>query len=160
MVKKEKKDSKKKKSDIEEIIKQRDEYLDGWKRALADLENYKKQVEKEKEIVVQLLKTDILLKIIPIMDNWGKAEKNIPEDQKDSEWIKGVLAIKTQLEDFLKKENVEKIETVGKKFDPSLHEAFMQEESDKEEGVILEELEPGYKMGDRVIKYPKVKVSK
>jgi len=149
-----------KKIDIEKIIKQRDEYLNGWKRALADLENYKKQLEKEKDLVIQLLKADIILKIIPVLDSFEKAVKAIPKEQKDSDWVKGILAIKSQLEDFLKKENVERVETVGKKFNPSLHEALIEEESDKESGIILEELEAGYKMGEKIIKYPKVKVSK
>ena len=61
---------------------------------------------------------------------------------------------------MLKKEGLEKIKTVGEKFDPNFHEALLEEESEKEEGTILEELEPGYRLGERVVKYPKVKVAK
>jgi len=145
------------KVDIEKILKERDEYLLGWKRAMADLDNYKKQIEKEKEMLVQFLKADAMLKLLPIMDNWEVAMKNAPQDD---EWVKGIVAIKNQLDDFFKKEGVEKVKTVGEKFDPNMHEAMLEEESDGEDGMILEEFEPGYKIGERVIKYPKVKVSK
>ena len=148
------------KVNIEEIIAERDDNLLGWKRALADLDNYKKQVEKEKEMFVQFLKADAVMKLLPIMANWEKAMKNIPQDQKDSEWVKGINAIKNQLDEFFSKEGLEKVKTVGEKFDPNLHEAMLEEETDGPEGVILEEFEPGYRVGERVIKYPKVKVSK
>jgi len=150
----------KKSNEIEQIIKERDENLAGWKRALADLDNYKKQVEKEKELFVSLVRADAISKLLPIMNSWEMAMKNIPADQKDSEWMKGIVAIKNQLEDFFKKEGVIRIETVGQKFDPNLHEAMLEEESTQPEGIILDEFEPGYKIGERVIKYPKVKVSK
>ena len=146
--------------ELEIVSQERDANLAGWKRSLADFENYKRQVDKEKEILIQLLKSDIVIKLLPIMDNWEMAVKNIPEEQQGSEWIKGIVAIKNQLEDFFTKEGLERIKTVGEKFDPNLHEAMLEEESDKEDGIILEEFEPGYRIGERVIKYPKVKVSK
>ncbi|HRY60008.1 MAG TPA: nucleotide exchange factor GrpE [Patescibacteria group bacterium] len=146
--------------ELEKISQERDANLAGWKRSLADFENYKKQFEKEKEAIVQYLKADAVMKLLPIMANWEVAVKNVPQDQKDSEWIKGIIAIKSQLDDFFKKEGLEKVITVGEKFDPNLHEAMLEEESDQPEGIILEEFEPGYRIGERVIKYPKVKVSK
>lgn len=148
------------KVDIESIIEERDANLAGWKRSLADFENFKKQFEKEKEMLVHFLKADAVSKLLPIMANWEIAMKNIPEDQKESEWIKGITVIKDQLDEFFKKEGLERIMTVGEKFDPNMHEAMLEEETDGEEGLILEEFEPGYKIGERVIKYPKVKVSK
>lgn len=150
----------KKPSEIEQIIQERDENLAGWKRSLADFENFKKQFEKEKEALVHFLKADAISKLLPIMANWEIAMKNVPKDQKDSEWIKGITVIKDQLDEFFKKEGLEKVKTIGEKFDPVMHEAMLEEETDGEEGVILEEFEPGYRIGERVIKYPKVKVSK
>jgi molecular chaperone GrpE len=149
-----------KNDELERVSEERDANLAGWKRSLADFENFKKQVEKEKELFVQLVRADSISKILPIMNNWEIALKNIPEDQKDSEWVKGIIAIKNQLEDFFKKEGVMRMETIGEKFDPTLHEAMLEEETDGTEGIILEEFEPGYRIGERVIKYPKVKVSK
>lgn len=145
---------------IEEIIQQRDEYLSGWKRSLADLENFKKQAETHKEQSLSLLKAKVISEILPIVGNFEKAFSFVPADAKDSEWIKGMAAIKNQMEALLTHNGVEKIKTVGEQFDPNLHEAVMQE---TREGIapdlILEEFEPGYKIGDRVITYPKVKVS-
>jgi molecular chaperone GrpE len=148
------------KVDIETISQERNEYLLGWKRAIADLDNYKKQVEKEKETIVHFLKADAMMKLLPIVNNWDIAMKNVPTELEANEWIKGVVAIKSQLEDFFKKEGLEKVKTIGEKFDPTLHEAMLEEETEGEGGVILEEFEPGYRIGERVIKYPKVKVSK
>lgn len=149
-----------KKNEVEQIIAERDEYLAGWKRSIADLDNYKKQVEKEKEIFIQYLRVDVIMRLLPIIANWEKAVKSVPENQKDSEWIKGTLAIKNQLDEFFSKEGLEKVKTVGEKFNPELHEAMLEEETDSEGGVILEEFEPGYSIGGKIIKYPKVKVSK
>ena len=150
----------KKPNEIEQIIQERDENLAGWKRSLADFENYKRQFEKEKDSLVSFLKADAVMKLLPIMANWEVAMKNIPEDQKNSEWIKGITAIKSQLDDFFKKEGLERIECVGNKFDPACHEAVFEAEHEGDEGMILEEFEPGYRIGEKVIKYPKVKVSK
>ncbi|MDD5731401.1 MAG: nucleotide exchange factor GrpE [Patescibacteria group bacterium] len=148
------------KINIEEILQERDANLAGWKRSLADFENFKKQFEKEKETLIHYMKADAISKLLPIMANWEVAMKNIPEDQKDSEWIKGIMAIKNQLDEFFQKEGLEKVKTVGEKFNPNIHEAMLEEESDQPDGTILEEFEPGYRIGERVIKYPKVKVSK
>ena len=150
----------KKSTEIEKIITERDEYLAGWKRALADLDNYKKQVEKEKETIISFLRINSVTKILPIVANFEKAIATIPAESKEGEWTKGIVAIKTQLDELLKKEGLEKIKTVGEKFDPNFHEALLEEESNEEEGIILAELEAGYRLGDRVIKYPKVKVAK
>ena len=150
----------KKSTEIEKIITERDEYLAGWKRALADLDNYKKQVEKEKETIISFLRINSVSNLLPMVANFEKAIGAIPAEQKDSEWTKGIVAIKAQLDELLKKEGLEKMATVGQKFDPTLHEAILEEESEKEEGTILEELEPGYKIDERVVKYPRVKVAK
>ncbi|MBI2448297.1 nucleotide exchange factor GrpE [Candidatus Microgenomates bacterium] len=150
----------KKPTEIEQIVAEKEEYLNGWKRAMADLDNYKKQVGKEKEMVVQFLKVNSVSGMLPIVANFEKAIGAIPTEQKESEWTKGIVAIKIQLDELLKKEGLEKMITVGQKFDPNLHEALLEEESEGEEGMILEEFEPGYRIGERVVKYPRVKVAK
>jgi molecular chaperone GrpE len=157
---KQKKTTEEVRTNLEEIIAERDANLAGWKRSLADFENYQKQFEKEKETLVHYLKADAVSKLLPIMANWETAMKNIPAELEGNEWIKGVTAIKSQLDEFFKKEGLEKVATVGEKFDPNLHEAMLEEETEGPEGIILEEFEPGYKISERVIKYPKVKVSK
>lgn len=144
-----------------ECQKQRNEYLAGWQRARADYLNYKKE---EGERAVEILKyaaESLTLKILPILDNFELAEKNLPTDLKEDDSIKGLLQIKTQLQDFLKNQGVEKIKTIGQKFDPSLHEAVDEIElEDKESGTIIEEVQKGYKLNGRVIRPAKVKTVK
>ncbi|MFA7308943.1 MAG: nucleotide exchange factor GrpE [Patescibacteria group bacterium] len=148
------------KHDIEAILHERDEFLDGWKRALADIENLKKQQDRDKEYLLSMLKAKVVSEILPIADNLEKAFNHVPDEHKESDWVKGVHGIRGQIGNFLTANGVEKIETKGNLFDPNLHEAVMQEsDPDYDEGTILEEFEPGYKIGDKVIKYPKVKVS-
>ncbi|MFA6189960.1 MAG: nucleotide exchange factor GrpE [Candidatus Staskawiczbacteria bacterium] len=150
------------KNQLEEAKDKCEEYLNGWKRERADFLNYKKD---EMERIGQLVKysnEELILKIIPILDNIYLAESHVPDDLKDNDWIKGFNAIKNQLCDFLKKEGIEPISTDGK-FDPNLMEAV--EEVERSEGcpvsgAIVEEVQRGYTMGGTLIRVAKVKVAK
>jgi len=132
-----------------------EEYLNGWKRERADFLNYKKD---EMERIGQLAKyatEELILKIIPILDNIYLAETHVPAELKTHKWIEGFNAIKNQLADFLKKEGIEAIETVGKKFDPNLMEAV-----EGEGETVSEETQKGYTMHGQIIRVAKVKISK
>ena len=154
-------DSEEFKKEIEKYKKLKEEYLANWQRERADFLNYKKEELLRMGEIVSYASTDLILKIIPILDNFELAEKNISSEVKNNEEIKGLLQIKNQLEDFLKKQGVEEIESVGKKFDINLHEAVEElEVNGKEPGVVLEEVKKGYTMQGRVIRIAKVKVSK
>ncbi len=154
-------DSEEFKKEIEKYKKLKEEYLANWQRERADFLNYKKEELLRMGEIVSYASTDLILKIIPILDNFELAEKNISSKVKNNEEIKGLLQIKNQLEDFLKKQGVEEIESVGKKFDINLHEAVEElEVNGKEPGVVLEEVKKGYTMQGRVIRIAKVKVSK
>lgn len=146
---------------IDECEKIKNEYLAGWQRARADLLNYKKE---EMERVGELLKyanEGLILKILPILDNFEIAEKNLPENLKSDENVKGLLLIKNQLKDFLKQNGVEEIETLEKKFDPVFCEVIEEiETNEKEAGIVLEEIQKGYKINGRVLRPAKVKISK
>ncbi len=151
--------------EIKNLKKKCEQYLDGWKRALADFQNLKKQIEKEKEVFKNIANLDLILKLLPVLDNFDRALKFLPEklEKIGKDWIQGIFQIKKQLEEILKKEGVEAIEVKEKKFDPLKHEAVSFIESDAEEGTILEVLEAGYKIitpEEKIIKYPKVIVSK
>jgi molecular chaperone GrpE len=158
----------KNKTDIEELKKKLEEcerkaseYLAGWQRARADLLNYRKE---ELERVGELIKyadVGIILKILPILDNFEMAEKKLPENLKNDENIKGVLLIKNQIQDFLKSQDVEEIKSVGEKFDPNWHEVVEEiEKKDKEAGIIIEEIQKGYKIHGRLLRPARVKVAK
>lgn len=150
---------------LKECQKLKEEYLAGWQRARADLINYKKN---EMERISELLKnanTDLILNILPILDNFEIAIKEIRNQKskiKDSEKIiKGFLQIKNQFQDFLKSQGVEEIKSIGEKFDPNFHEVIAQiEVRDKESGIIIEEIQKGYKIHGKVLRPAKVKVSK
>jgi molecular chaperone GrpE len=149
------------KKKLEEAEKLKNEYLAGWQRARADLINYKKE---ELERVGELIKfsaNGLILKILPILDNFEIAEKKLPEDLKNNENVKGILQIKNQILNFLKEQGVEEIKSVGERFDPNFHEVVEEVEAkDKEPGTIVEEIQKGYKINGRLLRPAKVKVAK
>ena len=145
---------------LKECQKQRDEYLAGWQRSRADFLNYKKEEVARLQEFLKYVNEEAILKILPILDNFEEAEKEIPEDKKD-DYLKGLLQIKTQLQDFLKNQGVEKIKALGEKFDPNFHEVAEEVAlNDKESGIIIEEVKKGYLLNGKVIRPAKVKVSK
>ena len=149
------------KKKLEEFQKLKDEYLTGWRRARADLLNYKKE---EMERIGEFLKyadVGLILKILPILDNFELAEKKTSEDLKNNNSIKGILQIKNQFQDFLKNQGVEEINCLGQKFDPNFQEIVEEVEiKDKESGIITEEIQKGYKINGRLLRPAKVRVAK
>ncbi len=156
------KDKENRKKKIKEVIKKEREekegYLEGWKRAKSDLVNYKKDELKRMNGYLFYEKKKILLKIISILDSFQRAEKEV-EKRDNDEIIGGFLIIKKQLEMFLSEEGVEKIDAVGKEFDPQFHEAVEVVEDSEKSGVVVEELEKGYLLDGEVIRASKVKVA-
>jgi molecular chaperone GrpE len=144
-----------------ECQKKKDEYLAGWQRARADFLNYKKgEMERFKEIL-KYGNENLILKILPILDNFEKAEKEIPDDKKNDKFLAGLFQIKTQIQDFLKNQGVEEIKTIGEKFDPNFMEGVGEvEKSEAEPGMVVEETQKGYILNDKVIRPAKVKVAK
>lgn len=137
-----------------------EEYLNGWKRAKADYLNLKKDMEKQLAQSSQFAAAATILELLPIADHFKLALDHIPEDEKQKEWVKGILHIHKEFNDMLKRFGIEMIETEGKEFNPELHEAVSRE---KKEGVkphtILKELTPGYKLFDKVLQHAKVHVA-
>lgn len=126
-------------------------------RLQAEFENYKKRIDKEKGEFVKYSKHEVIAKILPILDSFELAIKNA---KNNPNFLKGVELIFSQLYSTLESEGLRPIEALGKKFDPYKHEVLMQEASDKEEDVVLEELQKGYMLNDKVLRHSKVKVSK
>ena len=103
----------------------------------------------------------LIFNFLPILDNFEKAEKETPEDLKNNQYFKGLLQIKNQIQDFLKNQGVKEIESVGKKFDLNLHEIVVEIElKDKEPGIIVEEIQKGYLIEDKLLRVAKVKIAK
>jgi len=150
------KDSKKKKKSQAVSLDQKcQEYLLGWQRAQADYENLKKESESKIEQLGSLIKTNLLSDLIPIVDNFEQATAHVPENQQKEGWVVGIFQIKRQLEEFLKENGLEKIETVGQKFDPLLHEAVGQEKSEKKD-IIIKQVSSGYQYQGKTIVPAKV----
>lgn len=151
------------KEKLQECEKLKNEYLAGWQRARADLINYKKEELERVGEMIKYANLGLILKILPILDNFEIAIKNLPEDLKENENVKGLLQIERQLKDFLKSHQVQeiKIEIGQEKFDPNFHEVVEEIETDnKETGTILEEVQKGFKFQNQVLRPAKVKVAK
>lgn len=134
-----------------------DKYL----RACAELENTKKRLEKEKVDSVKYANDSLILEFLPILDNLEIAEKHIKEAKDFKAVQEGVDMIQLQMQDFLKEIGVERIKTVGEKFDPHQHEVVEVVESlDKGDELIVEELKPGYKINGRLLRPALVKIGK
>ena len=126
-------------------------------RLQADFVNYKNRTEREKSNSIILANEDLILKLLPILDNFNRAFAHADLNDKI---IKGFVMIKEQFESVLKSEMVEEIESDGAVFDPNLHNAVMTESKEGvESGIVIETFEKGYKIKDKVIRPSMVKVS-
>ncbi len=126
-------------------------------RTQANFENYRKQTQKRMEELQQMAARDVLVQLLPVIDNLELALKNAnPSHLED--FVKGVTLISDQFTTLLGELGVHSIPTDGK-FDPFLHEAIMKSPSDKSENIILEEFQRGFTLNGKVIRHAKVKVS-
>jgi len=156
MTKKEEKKAEKKtkEQELQEQIKDLTETL---QRLQAEFENYKKRVDREKTEFCVFAKADFIRKILPFVDTFEIALKN---KDKCSDFIKGMELMYVELVSLLEKEGVKPVDALGKKLDPTLHDVLLTEKSDKAEGTILEELQKGYMLNNKVLRHAKVKVAK
>ena len=138
-----------------------DSYYDKYVRAHAEFENAKKRMEKDKADYAKFANECFVIDFLPIIDSLEMSEKHIKEAKDFKAVQEGVDMIHIQIQKFLKDMGVEKIKTVGEKFDPHMHEAVETvEANDKEEGLIVEELKPGYKFNGRLLRPASVKIIK
>ena len=141
--------------------KERDEYLDGWRRTKADLANYKADEMKRLEEMAKYGNEEIIKGMIGVLESFDLAMQSI-KDEKSRE---GVEHIRSQLEETLKRHGLQKIELkIGDKFNPQFHEVLLQDETNSadegEHDIVLEELSCGYMLHGKVIKTSKIKISK
>lgn len=148
------------KKKLQECEKKKEEYLAGWQRAKADFLNYKKEERERTEETLKYAGEILSLNLLPILDNFDFASKNLPENLRKDENVKGILQIRKQILDFLKTQGIEEIKAKpGDKFDPRFQEAVETAEG-KEAGTILEEIKKGYTINGKVLRPAKIKVSK
>jgi len=147
---------------LEEERTRAEEYLDQWKRARAEFINFKKRNEKEQEELLKFANSVLIAKLLPILDDFERATKTIPDKIHTLTWVEGIFLIYRKLQAILGQEGVTEIEAeAGKEFDPTIHEAVVYEESEEyKEGQIIDILQRGYKLHDRVVRPTLVKVAK
>jgi len=167
-----KKEGGKIKKELKECENLKQEYLAGWQRARADFINYKKEGEQGIKKLLEWEKENLILEILPILDNFELAEKNLDDELKKEQniskasflslaaKIEGFRQIKKQLEEFLKVQGIEEIDVLGKKFDPSTSEAIEEiKEQDAESELVLNVIQKGYQLNKKVIRPARVKIS-
>ena len=134
------------------VAAEHDRYL----RLAAEYDNYRKRSARERESIYSDVRADTVTKFLPVYDNLVRA---LEQSTADEAYRKGVEMIMTQFKDILSRLGVTEIEAVGKTFDPALHNAVMRDSDEtKGENEIVQELQKGFKMGDKVIRYAMVKV--
>ena len=125
-------------------------YLANWQRAQADFINYKRRSEQEKEEVSRFANSVLMLNLLPILDDLERAFTSIPPHLARLTWVDGIRLIERKLRATLEAQGLSAIKALGEPFDPALHEAAMHGKG--KEGIVIEELQKGYKFHDRVIR--------
>lgn len=146
--------------ELEEARAKEVEYLDGWQRARAELANARKRFEREQAQAYTNAKADVMIRLLPMVDDFERAFETLPDDLLDLDWVEGVRLIQRKFQVLLEQEGVAPIEATDQVFDPLLHQALTHEPSkDVPEGHVIAEVQKGYMMGDRVLRPNTVRVS-
>jgi molecular chaperone GrpE len=136
-----------------------DDYYAALQRLKAEFDNFRKRTRKEKEELAKYGAEQLILKLLPVMDNLGRALDASAQTRDFDSLCQGMDMIRRQLGKVLEDEGLVPIEAVGRPFDPNLHEALLREESEEAENTILAELEKGYCLKGKVVRASRVKVS-
>ncbi len=133
------------------------EYKDGWARSQAEFQNYKKRIERDNELTHASMKGDIIKKVLPALDDLERALQNRPADDA---WASGIELIARKMQNILEGEGLKRIDAKGKPFDPNFHEAISHEPADGVESEhVIDVVQNGYMLGDRVIRPALVRVA-
>ena len=145
------------KSELQKKQIELDELDDRYKRVFAEFENYKKRTQKERDNLYNSVLGDIILNMLPIIDNLDMAAT---AECKDESYKQGIELVQKQFKEFLNKNKVEEIPALGEIFDPSVHEAVSSVQDDtKQSQEIVQEYRKGYKLGDKVLRHSMVVVA-
>ena len=146
---------------LDKAQRQASEYLEGWQRAQAEFSNYKKRQEAERAQMITRANATLLLKLLPVVDDFERAMATLPPGLSELTWCEGAFLIKRKLDVVLESAGVEPIETEGRAFDPCYHEAVTYEQvAGYQDGQIIGEVQRGYLLGDRVLRPALVRVAK
>jgi len=147
-----------KSEEVEVLEQQIVDLTEALQRERADIINVRRQHERQISDLKTLVKVRVVEDLLPVIDNFERALKHVPKDLEDNDYVKGVNGVVQQFEKTLLELGVERIKTVGERFDPDLHEAIGVEDGDGEHEVVSEELQAGYKIGNDIIRHAMVKV--
>ena len=142
---------------LAEVEKERDDYLNDLQRVAAEFENYRKRVARDQQGLAARAHERLVKELLPVLDDLERALHAAAEHQ-EAQLEEGVELVHRELREALAKEGLSEIETNGH-FDPHVHEALLSQPSDQEEGAILDVLQKGYRLGDRVLRPARVVVS-
>lgn len=145
---------------LEEMEAKADEYLDGWQRSRAEFANYKKRVIRENADIHQVARGEIIKLYLDIADDLERALLEKPEHGEDESWADGIEIIFQKLHARLEAEGIKPMNAMGEVFDPNIHEALMKEENEEfESGQIIEVMQEGYWIGEKVLRPALVRVA-
>ncbi len=148
-------------TELEKVRNESREYFEGWQRERADFANYKKRIERDQMQMAQAVNGTIIKKYLVVLDDLERALKNRPVEPEGAKWAEGIDLIYRKLQTILENENVKRIPAEDAEFDPNIHEAISHEDSpDHESGQVIEVLQQGYMLGDRVLRPALVRVAK
>ena len=145
---------------IKELESKIAELTSGWQRTQADFLNFKKQAADERLKLISSAGADIVEQLLPVLDHFQLAAKHLPKELETDNWAQGIKQIEKQFENILSENGLARIDSVGQEFNPQIHEAVEEIESDKPAGTVVEEILSGYRYAGEVLRPAKVKVAK
>ena len=148
-------------AELEEALREKDQFRALAQRAQADLINYRRRVEDEREELRRSANTGLILRILTVVDDLERAMALVPDDAVAPGWLEGLQLVQRNLHNLLDAEGVTKIEAEGKPFEPREHEAvFYEETTESEEGLVVKVFRDGYRRNDRIVRPAQVSVAK
>lgn len=149
-------------AELEEAKKKAQENLESWQRERADFSNYKKRIERDQELAKNSYKSDVLKHFLPVLDDLELAYQHRPEEGEAASWSQGIELIIRKFSSLLENDGLKKIDVkAGDKLDPNIHLAVSSEDSDEfGSDEIIEVLQNGYRMGDKIIRPAMVRVAR
>ena len=141
------------KAEVEELDREKGQFREALQRSQADFVNYKRRTEEEREEQQKYSSSRLILKLLPVLDDFNLALEHTPEAEAEASWLEGIKLIHRKLASFLESEQVTRIEAEGREFDPLEHEALAyQESNDHQDGQILSVVRDGYMLHGKVIR--------
>lgn len=147
---------------LEQFKKELDEMKDKYVRLFAEFDNYKKRTLKEKVDLMRTAAQETIVALLPVLDDFDRAKQNAEKEGSTEPFSEGIRLVYNKLANTLRAQGLEPMETNGETFDPEMHEAFTEFPAPTEDlkGKIVDTIEKGYKLGDKIIRHAKVVVGK